>query len=152
MFINKWLVADSFEINKNGDWQTGFCLTLRQEPPDITRLYNYLQKQPENFFTILLSEEDAFLEKISEPFIEKIVSLFFQPCYYLFNYQPVLFLTGKPAVFRSRLLEKCRKQGLQILILEVKNDHHDAGINQFAYQVRSADINYDLIVKSWLSQ
>ncbi len=154
MFINKWLITESFGNNKQKDKEAGLCLYFNKEPDDISELYKYLQNQPENSFALYLSGQDISLEKISESYIEKIISIFFQPCYYFFNYQPLLFLTDNtPASlnFCNRLGNKCRKQGFQISIVEVKNDPAGAMTNQPAYQLTTATINYSLVLKKWVS-
>jgi hypothetical protein len=154
MFINKWLVADSF--NKYKEAQAQLCLYLNREPEDMGSLYGFLQGQPvENSFTILLSGEDFNREADTDSYIEKIIGLFFQPSYYLVNYQPLIFLNSKTAActeFLSRLAEKSMNQGLQnILILEIKNsDNIDNKNNQFAYRVTSRDISYTMLMKNWI--
>ena len=154
MFINKWLITDSFDSKQNPNRQIGLCLSLRAIPHEVSNLHQYLQKLPENSFSLLLSEKDISPEKINASYIETIIGIFFQPCYYLYNYQPVFFLMNGNSIslnFCNTLQEKCKKQGLQISIVEVKNNLIDDTTNQFAYQLTTADINYNLILKKWLS-
>jgi len=154
MFINKWLVTDSF--NKYKEAQAQLCLYVNREPEDIGSLYGFLQKQPvEKRFTILLSGNDFDLQNASDSYLEKIIGFFFQPSYYLDNYQPLLFLNNRTSActeFLNKLVEKSINQGFQnILILETKiPDYTDNTTNQFAYRVINSDISYTVLMKNWI--
>jgi hypothetical protein len=155
MLINKWLIAESFAEMKDTQLPIALLLALDKEPVEISELYNTLQKMPQRSFSILLSGGHAPPKKISDTYIEKIIGTFFQPCYYLDNYHPVLFLDGTSLAstsFCSRLIEKCKMQGFQILMLEVKNRQGDFETNQFVYKLPSGYINCDAIVENWLCQ
>ncbi len=158
MFINKWLVTDSIDADKYKGGQAGLCLYLDMEPGDIGNFYKFFQNQPiEKPFAILLSGDDFDRQKADDSYIEKILGLFFQPSYFLVNYQPLLFLNNRTSAcsdFLARLVKKSINQGLQnILILEIRISHYpDTTTNQFAYWVTDGNINYNLLVKNWLAQ
>ena len=154
MFINKWLVSDSLNSAIPKDWKGGFCLDLCNEPAEIqmSDLYKGLQRLPvENPFAILFSGKNS-LAQVNDSYIENIISLFFQPSYFLANDEPVVFLSDKAALhagFIEKLSEKCRNQGLSVLLLQTKNGKSiDTPGDQFAYEVTSSDINYDAIIEN----
>jgi hypothetical protein len=159
MFINKWLVSDSLNSPARKDWKGGFCLDLCDEPAEIqmSDLYKDLQRLPvEHPFAILFSGKNSLAQKVNDSYIENIISLFFQPSYFLANDRPVVFLSDKAAWhtgFIEKLSEKCRNQGLSVLLLRTKDGKSiDRPGDQFAYEVTSADISYDAIIENWLSQ
>ena len=126
MFINKWLVADSVDNCQYNHQAIGCCLYLKQEPADMAGLLKFTQELPiEKSFTVLLTGDDFIDLKAGDSYIEKIIGLFFQPSYYLVNYQPLVFLKNRtPACseFLEKLLQKSKNQGLQnILTWETKN-------------------------------
>lgn len=151
MLLNNWLVTQSFENNKNQHERVGLCFHLDPGAADVNHIF--LQKLPENSFSILISADDGRWEAVNESYIEKIIGILFQPCYYLFDYQPLIFSAGKTQAsvnFINRLTEKCAKQGLKTLILDVKEDDGDGSVSHFAYRVASTDIDYNLITKNWI--
>lgn len=157
MFINKWLVTDSFDSPTNKDWKGGICLELPWESEVESDLYKKLQGLPvESPFAILLSENNCLVDEVSDSRIEKIISVFFQPSYFLTNDKLVVFLSDKIAgrgVFIGKLSEKCKKQGLSLLLLKTRSEgssYHSEG--QVAYEVTSPGIDYSAIVENWLSQ
>jgi len=159
MFINKWLVSDSLNSATHKDWKGGFCLHLFDEPAEtqMSYLYKDLQRLPvENPFAILFSGKNSLAQKVNDSYIENIISLFFQPSYFLANDKPVVFLSNKAALnagFIEKLSEKCRNQGLSVSLLQTKNGKNiDKPGDQFAYEVTSSDINYDAIIENWLSE
>jgi len=157
MLINKWLVTN-FVDNDNYKKRAGVCLYLSREPNDIGKLYTFLNKQPvEKPFAILLSGDDFYLQNAGDTYIVKIIGLFFQPSYYLVNYQPVLFLNNRtPACtdFLDKLVKKGINQGLQnVLVLDTKIPAYaDNTITQFAYQVNNSNLDYNLLLRNWLVQ
>jgi hypothetical protein len=159
MFINKWLVIDSLNRATDKDWNAGFCLDLGAEPGEIrmSDLCKELQTLPvENPFAILFSGKNSLTQKVNDSYIENIISLFFQPSYFLADDKPVVFLSAKPAWhagFFEKLSEKCRNQGLSVLLLQAKNGKSiDKAGDQFVYEVTSSGINYGAIIENWLSQ
>ena len=156
MLINKWMVIDSFDDMADKDWKHGFCLELPYDPGDISGLYSILQQLPPgNPFAILLSEKSRLDQEISESYIETIISLFFQPSYFMESDVPVIFL-GSRATPHSRFFEKlsakCMNQGLPVLIFKAKSAGRAENIRNQVYEVRSSDLDYDAIIESWLSQ
>jgi hypothetical protein len=123
----------------------------------MSDLYKELQRLPvENPFAILFSGKNSLAQKVNDSYIENIISLFFQPSYFLANDRPVLFLSDNAtyhAGFMEKLYEKCRNQGLSVLLLRIKNDKSiDKPGDQFAYEVASSDINCHAIIENWLSK
>jgi hypothetical protein len=156
MFVNKWLVTDSLNNTIHHEWQGGICLELCYKPGEMSDLYKNLQKLPvENPFAIFLSEKQSLADEVSDSYIENIISLFFQPSYFLANDKPVIFVsdkTGNPGAFIEKLSEKCRKQGLSLVLLKIQNENSpDNSDGQFAYEVTSPDLDYNAIVENWLS-
>src|SRR4030095_12881240 len=155
MLINKWLVIDSFDSRVYRDWSGGFCLDLYYERGEMSDLYKELQRLPvENRFTIVLPGKNSMTHKPGDSYIEKIISLFFQPSYFLAKGKPVVFLNDNATdhLFIEKLGEKCMKQGLSILMLKTKNAAGvDTSGGQFAYEVTSAGIDYEAIIENWLS-
>jgi hypothetical protein len=156
MLINKWLVIESFSDASHKDWRGGLCLDLGSQPGEVSDLYLNLQRLPaENTFAILFSEQNSLKQKGNDSYIEDIISLFFQPSYFLANDKPVIFLSKKSSdhsEFIERLSEKCMKQGLPVLLLETKNSGSvDNWTNQFAYEITSSDVDYNAIIENWLS-
>lgn len=155
MLINKWLVIESFSNGSPKDWRGGLCLDLGSPPGEMSDLYLNLQRLPENTFAILFSEQNSLKQNGNDSYIEDIISLFFQPSYFLANDKPVIFLRQKSSdhsEFIERLSEKCMKQGLPVLLLETKNSGSvDNWTNQFAYEITSSDIDYNAIIENWLA-
>jgi hypothetical protein len=157
MFINKWVVVDTVN-DKNRKEQAGLCLQLAGESAITTDLYKFLQKQTaERSFAVLMSGEGFDTGKKYDSYAEKVIGLFFQPCYYLVNYQPLLFITNKTAGFSGflkSLAEKSAKQGLgNIHLLETKTSGQDDGNpGQFAYSINGEEKDYGPFVKNWLRQ
>jgi hypothetical protein len=159
MLINKWLVSGSLNSAIHKDWKGGFCLDLSDESGEIrmSDLYRHLQRLPvENPFAISFSGKNSLTQKVNDSYIENIISLFFQPAYFLANDNPVVFLGDKAvyhAGFVEKLSEKCRNQGLSVLLLQAKNGKSvDKPGDQFTYEVTSPDISFDAIIENWLSQ
>ena len=155
MFINKWLVIDSVNDMLNTDWKDGFCLDLSHEPADMRDLYLILQRLPvENPFAILLSEK-TLAQKVNESYFEDVLSVFFQPSYFLDFDLPVIFLSDKAtnhAGFIETLTGKCIKQGLPILLFKTKEIGSVEKPETHVYEVRSSDVDQNTIVEKWLSQ
>ena len=154
MLINKWIITDSLQTSKQASWLAGYCLSADNTRGDVSDLHKKLQLLPECSFSILLNTDDRNQEEINDADLEKIIGLFFQPCYYLYNHQPIVFLQGnKTRLLNScdRLVVKGKKQGLNVSILEIKKNHPDDGDNQFAYQLPSPDLSYDLLINNWLA-
>lgn len=155
MLINKWLIVDDLNNNMYNDWKDGFCLNVHDETTDMSHLHRYFREQTfTKPFTILLSGKDLFDQNSNDRLIEKMITLFFQPSYYLVNYKPLLFLDNKtfdlPGLIK-RVTEKCKKQGLDILVMATKDAKYiDDPINN-AYYVTTSAINYDLVVDAWLN-
>ncbi len=123
----------------------------------MSDLYKDLQRWPvENPFAILFSGKNSLAQEANDSYIESIISLFFQPSYFLANDAPVVFLSDKTSYhtgFFEKLSQKCRNQGLSVLLLQTNNGKSiDKPGDQFAYEVTSSDINYDAIIKNWLTQ
>jgi hypothetical protein len=154
MLINKWLVIDSFDKKAHTEWKDGFCLELCSEPREMRELYLDLQAV-ENPFAIMLSAKTSWIQKASDSHIESIISLFFQPCYFLAGDKPVIFLgneAGEQDTFIKRLSEKCLKQGLPVLIFKTKNVGSIVNPGNQVYGITSPDIDYNAIIETWLSQ
>jgi hypothetical protein len=154
MLINKWSVIEFLNNSKNKNGLAGFSLYLNGDPARLSDLLT-LQELPENSFSVFISGEDRCWKQINRYYIEKIIGIFFQPCYYLADYQPLVFLANKTTHslgFINALSEECNKQGFQIRIMEVKKEGYDATAPDFAYQPTSASFDYSLITKEWLSR
>src|SRR5689334_22860448 len=156
MLINKWLVIDSFHEMPGTDWNHGFCLELPHDPGDMSGLYLILQRlRPENPFAILLSEKSGLAREVSDSYIETIISLFFQPSYFLESDIPVIFMDSETTV-DSRLFErlsgKCLNQGLSFLIFRAKSADNVENSRDQVYEVRSSEVNVGAIIETWLSQ
>jgi len=156
MLINKWMVINSFNGMPGKDWKHGFCLELPHDPGDMSGLFLILQQlPPENPFAVLLSEQSGLAQEISESYIETIISLFFQPSYFLESDIPVIFLGSKTTVhsgFFERLSGKCMNQGLPVLILKANSAASIENSRNQVYEIRSPDVDYDAIIETWLSQ
>jgi hypothetical protein len=155
MLINKWLVIESFSNGSHKDWKGGLCLDLGSAPGELSDLYLNLQRLPENTFAVLFSEQNSLKQNGNDSYMEDIISLFFQPSYFLSNDKPVIFLRKKSSLhseFIERLSEKCMKQGLSVLFLETKNSGSvDNWTNQFTYEITSSAVDYNAIIENWLS-
>jgi hypothetical protein len=156
MLINKWLVIKSFSNGSHKDWKGGFCLDLGSRTGETSDLYLNLQRLPvENTFAILFSEQNSLKQNGNDSYIEGIISLFFQPSYFMADDRPVVFLSDKAGDhtgFIKKLSEKCMKQGLSVSILKTKNPAHiDNSSNQFAYEITSSEVDYHAIIENWLS-
>jgi len=155
MLINKWLVIDQFDHEEYQGWEGGLCLQMQNEPGDIDKLYKNLQflKKP---FALLLSGNAVSLQDLSPTFIEKVVPLFFQPCYYLVNGCPLIFLDSEApeeAKTPTRLLEKCRQQGLHLVTRAARDQASASSPSSLhVYHIASPDIQFDRIIQSWLFQ
>jgi len=155
MFINKWLVIDSINDMSGSDWKHGFCLDLSQEPEDMKALYLILQRLPrENPFAILLTGK-SLAQRVSDSYLESILTLFFQPSYFLDFEIPVIFLRQNAinqAGFIERLSEICLKQGLPLLMLKTKSADSVEKPETHVYEVRTCDLDLNAIVERWLTQ
>ncbi|MEO5562808.1 MAG: hypothetical protein ABIR18_05215 [Chitinophagaceae bacterium] len=158
MFINKWLVTDSIEKKRIPGNATGLCLSIPGEVRDTNHLIRSIQTDISTTpFSILLSGNDFKEPKTNEALIEIIITIFFQPCYYMSDYHPVIFLSDKSATvsgFLEQLNEKAKKQGLRdILILEPASWKNTSNsFASFSYWITDITTDYTGLVKKWFEQ
>jgi hypothetical protein len=116
MFINKWLVTESWQQLKPDGQQAGICFSITNEPANLSSLLIELQKNLWNIpFCVLIQENISIPVEKNESFADVMIRLFFQPSYYQENYKPLLFVARKAASITGLLeviSQKCSEQGL----------------------------------------
>lgn len=157
MLINKWLVIDSILKSAGADAGAGLCLYLKNEPPEIAGLLEFIQKALiGSRLCILLDGVDFDSTKDYDEYIEKILTIFFQPCYYHHEYHPVLFIKNNSDALRHflhQLHERAIRQGVRdIVVLESVNENDSLEVaRHFSYRISRSKVDLAKVVRHWLN-
>ncbi|MEP6746304.1 MAG: hypothetical protein ABJB86_01190 [Bacteroidota bacterium] len=153
MLFSKWIVADLKdyqELNKL-PVRPGLCVEFLYDEDSMPGMYQHVQEIIDpNGFTILLSD-NSISEMNTDTVLNSIITLFFQPSFYIVNKAPVIFTTATVNIHFNEMLkklkEKCLLQGFADVIIVQPINNTDSQHACF-YYIDGRNFNLNSILEN----
>lgn len=160
MLFSNWIITQNLVSAPTPEnISVGICLDIQSISLPFSDLLYALQKlNPDVTISILITDKMASLASDDlDKCLDNLLSLFYQPGFYIKNEAPVVFLsaTGSQASFFMDSLEKaCLDQGykqLYTIRLVPIIGEAKVGSAPIAYEVSQDDLNYTVLIDNWIN-
>lgn len=160
MLLSTWVMTgldDGAAYNKLPG-NASLCLDFRYTPGCMRSLYEKTgaMEQP-GTFSIFLSANSFAGNQVIDTAMDALLTLFFQPCFYVVNNAPVVFTSTSyrqdGAAWLLQLAESCKRQGFSDLVIlcPAGNENMHATGAEY-YLIAENDYNLGTIIEKWTAE
>jgi hypothetical protein len=158
MLFSNWIISDRTPpAIKVGDTPVGICLDIQQINIPFTDLLYDLQRDLNIPLSVLITDKVAAIASEDiETYLDNLLSIFYQPGFYIKNESPVIFLdaaNSQTADFINALEKECVAQGykkLHTIRLVPVSEQAEGNIPPVAYKIDHGDLDFKNITEKWI--